>query len=101
MIFPYFIELAFILFAIGLAGIAADRHFVAIIIAVEIILVASLVALVSFFTSTAAVSSGPVLMLISIWAVAATEIIVLITFYVYMKYNGINFDITGLSKMKW
>jgi hypothetical protein len=37
--FPYLIELAFILFAIGIAGIASDRHLVAIIFAVELILV--------------------------------------------------------------
>ncbi len=99
--FPYLIELAFILFAIGIAGIASDRHLVAIIFAVELILVGSIIALISFFTASAAPSANPVILLISIWAVAATEIIVLITFYVYMKYNGISFDITKLSKMKW
>ena len=98
---PYLPELAFILFAIGLAGIASDRHFVAIILAIEVILIAGIIALVSFFTSAGTASAGPILMLIAIWAVAATEIIVLITFYVYMKYNGISFDITKLSKMKW
>ncbi len=99
--FPYLIELAFILFAIGLAGIASDRHFVALLLAVELIMVASIIALVSFFTSSTSASASPVIMLLSIWAVAATEIIVLITFYIYMKYNGISFDITTLSKMKW
>jgi NADH:ubiquinone oxidoreductase subunit K len=99
--FPYLIELAFVIFAIGLAGIASDRHFVAILLAVELILVASIIALVSFFTSASSASASPVIMLIAIWSVAATEIIVLITFYVYMKYNGVSFDITTLSKMKW
>jgi hypothetical protein len=40
-------------------------------------------------------------MFIAIWAVAAVEVITLVTFYVYMKSRGFNFDVSKLSKLKW
>ena len=63
--------------------------------------VASAIALVSFFSYGAVPNQGAIVMLISIWAVAAAEIITLVTFYVYMKSRRIDFDVTRLSRMKW
>lgn len=97
----YLFALSLALFAIGLAGIASDRHFIVIMLAVELILVASTVALVSFFSYAKASSADPVMMLFSIFAVAAAEIVTVVTFYVYMKHHGVDFDISKLSKMKW
>ncbi len=97
----YLIALSIALFAIGLAGIATDRHLVVIMLAVELIFAASMIALVSFFSYPGKASPGAVLMMFAIFTVAAAEIITVITFYVYMKRGGIDFDVTKLSKLKW
>ncbi len=101
IILTYIFALSIALLCIGLAGIAADRHLVVIMLAVEIIFVSSIIALVGFFSYGSTVNPSAALMLFSIFGVAASEIIALITFYVYMKYNGIDFDVTKLSKLKW
>ena len=100
VIYAYVLGLA--LFAIGIAGIAADRHFIVIMLAIELMFAASTVMLVAFF---AAGSSGnspdAVTMLFAIFSVAAAEIIAVVSFYVYMKHNGIAFDVSKLSEMRW
>jgi NADH-quinone oxidoreductase subunit K len=102
MIFlTYPIALSIVLFSIGLAGIATDRHLVVIMLAVELIFVASIIALVSFFSYGSQSNPDAVLMLFAIFTVAAVEIITVITFYVYMKRSGIEFDVAKLSRLKW
>lgn len=101
IILSYVLALAIALFGIGLAGIAADRHLIVIMLAVELILVASTVALVGFFSYGQSPNPDAVLMLFSIFAVAAVEVITVITFYVYMKHHGIEFDVSKLSRLKW
>lgn len=86
---------------IAFAGIATDKHFIVIMLAIELILASSTILLVLFFSSNATPNPDALAMLVSIWAVAAVEIITLITFYVYMKYRDIGFDVTKLSKLKW
>lgn len=97
----YLFALSIALLSIGLAAIASERHLVVIMLAVELIFVASTMALISFFSYGTHPDSGAVIMLFAIFAVAAVEIITVITFYVYMKYHGIEFDVTKLSKLKW
>ena len=97
----YIYALSVALFAIGLAGIATERHLVVIMLSVELIFVASTIALVGYFSYGATANPQAVLMLFSIFAVAAVEIITVITFYVYMRHNRIEFDVTKLSKLKW
>ena len=97
----YLFGLSIALFAIGLAGIAADRHLIVILLAVELILVASTIGLVAFYSSGAADGPDAVLMLFAIFSVAAVEVMAAITFYIYMKRYGIDFDVAKLSKMKW
>jgi NADH:ubiquinone oxidoreductase subunit K len=89
------------LVGIAFAGLASDRHFLVIMLAIELILVASTILLVGFFTYSSNPDPGAFMMLISIWTVAAVEIITLITFYLYMKQRNVDFDVTKLSKMKW
>ena len=98
---PYLIALGIALFAIGLAGIASDRHLVVIMLAVELIFAASIISLVSFFSYSVKATPDAVMMLFAIFTVAAVEIITVITFYVYMKHSRIEFDVTKLSKLKW
>ena len=89
------------LFAVAIAGIISTRHFVVIMIAIELIFIASIIALVSFFAYAQNADYSAVPMLVSIWSVAAVEIIALITFYMYMKQRGFDFNITRLSRLKW
>ena len=101
MMLGYLLVVAASLLAVALAAIISDRHFVAILLAIELIFIASTIALVSFFSYSASSDPSAVTMLISIWSVAAVEIIVLVTFYVYMKSRGFDFDVAKLSKLKW
>ncbi len=93
--------LSIALLSIGLAGVATDRHLIVIMLSIELIFVASIILLVGFFSSNAIVNPDAVIMLMSIFAVAAVEIITVITFYVYMKHRGAEFDVRKLSKLKW
>ncbi len=93
--------LSLALLSVGLAGIATDRHLIVIMLSIELIFVASLIALVGFFSSSPVPNPDAVIMLLSIFAVAAAEIITVVTFYVYMKHREADFDVRKLSKMKW
>ena len=97
----YFFALGMALVGIAFAGIASDKHFVIILLGIELILVASTILLVTFFEYSSTPNPGALIMLVSIWAVAAVEIITLITFYLYMKERNVDFDVTKLSKMRW
>jgi NADH:ubiquinone oxidoreductase subunit K len=101
IVLAYVFALAVALIGVAMAGLATDRHFIVIMLGIELILLASTIALVAFFESNNAVNPGAMVLLISIWAVAAVEIITLITFYVYMKFRRIDFDVSKLSKMRW
>ncbi|MDE1851332.1 MAG: hypothetical protein KGH69_01415 [Candidatus Micrarchaeota archaeon] len=89
------------LLGVALAGIITDRHFVIIMLAVEVMLVASMVATVAFISYASDADPMGFVLLAALWAVAATETIALVTFYVYMKYRGVDFDVTKLSRMRW
>jgi NADH:ubiquinone oxidoreductase subunit K len=97
----YLLILAVTLLGIALAGIIAEKHFVTVMLAIELVFIASTIALVSFFAYAQDPDPSAVIMLIGIWSVASVEIITLITFYMYMKAKGFDFDITKLSKFKW
>jgi NADH:ubiquinone oxidoreductase subunit K len=93
-----FLLLGFALFAIGVAGIAASRHFVIMILAVEIILVASSLIAVSLYSF---LSSGEILsLLFVIWSIAAIEVIALVVFYRYLAKLEVSLDVTKLIKYK-
>jgi NADH:ubiquinone oxidoreductase subunit K len=89
------------LFAIALAGIISNRHFIVIMLGVELIFIASIFGLISFFSYARNPDPSAVIMLIALWSVAAAEVIALITFYVYMKAHGSDFDVVKLSRLKW
>ncbi len=97
----YLFSLSLALVGIALAGLGSDRHFVVIVLGIELILVASMIALVAFFDFSAGQNPGAVAMLVALWAVAAVEIVTLVTFYVYMRFRGVGFDVAKLSRMRW
>lgn len=97
----YLYVLSAVLLAIGLAGIASDRHLIVIMLSVELIFMASIVLLVGIFSYSSKPNSDAVMMLFAIFSVAAVEVITVISFYMYMRHNRIEFDVTKLSKLKW
>ena len=95
---PYFIILSFALLAMGAAGIASSRHFLIMILSVEIILVgASLLTVVFFYYNT---GGGVMLPLFLVWTIAASEAIALIAFYRYMARFELSLDVSKLSKYR-
>lgn len=97
----YLVALGAGLVAVALAGIGTNRHFIIIMLGVELILLASTIVLIGFMSYNASSSPSGVFLLLSIWAVASAEIITLIAFYVYMKAKGFDFDVSKLSRLKW
>ena len=101
MALEYLLALSLGMIAVALAGIAAHRNLIVIMIGIELIFVASTIMLVSFFDYNPVSTPGGVILLFSIWAVASAEIITVIALYVYMKSNGISLDVSKLTRMKW
>jgi NADH:ubiquinone oxidoreductase subunit K len=97
----YIVASAVLIMGIALAGLLSDRHFIAIMLGIELIFVADTILVIGGFSLYQSPNPAAVVMLVGIWAVAAVEIITLITFYVYMKANRIDFDVRKLSKLKW
>ena len=95
---PIFLFLSFALFSLGVAGIAASRHFVIMILSVELVLVSSSLVAVSIYSY---VSTGEILsLLFAIWSIAALEVIALVVFYRYLAKMEVSLDVTKLTKYK-
>lgn len=90
--------LSIALFAIGIGGILASRHFLIMMLSIEVALVASTLLALSFFYYAAV--SNILLFLLAVWAVASVEVIVLVALYRYMVKGEISLDVTKLSKLK-
>ncbi|MGI0141690.1 MAG: hypothetical protein ACREBF_03525 [Candidatus Micrarchaeales archaeon] len=86
--------------AIGLAGTVGSRHFIITILSIEIIFAGSMTLLTAFFDYSTITGGSFFLILLSLWAVASTEIIGLVAFYVYMKSKVADFDLKKLMQMK-
>jgi NADH:ubiquinone oxidoreductase subunit K len=97
----YILSICVALVSIGIAGVAIEKNFITLMLAIELIFLASTIAFVGFFSYSLAPNASGFVGLITVWAVAAVEIISLIAIYIYMKANGFDFDIALLSKLKW
>jgi len=84
--------------AAGISGIIFSRNFVAIMLAVELIIISGIVITVSFINASTAVGA---MLLISLWAIAAVEAIATVTLYAFMKARGSNFRVDKLNLLKW
>ncbi|MGC8629024.1 MAG: hypothetical protein ACP5T4_02325 [Candidatus Micrarchaeia archaeon] len=100
---PFLILLAtsLLVFSGAAAALFFVRHFALVILSIELMFVASTLLLVSFFTFMANPGSDGIMLLFSLWAIAAAEAMALITFYIFMKSKGFNFDIRNLNRLKW
>jgi NADH-quinone oxidoreductase subunit K len=98
MIFIYLLGLSLILFAIGIAGISSSRHFIVMMFSVEIVLVAAALLAASVFSY---LGIGSILLLLfTVWAVAAAEVVVAISLYQYMVKAEVSLDVSKLSKLR-
>jgi NADH:ubiquinone oxidoreductase subunit K len=96
--FLLFIGAALAMFSLGIAGIVASRHAVIVVLSSEIGLVASMLLSLAAF---AYYSPGNLLaLLFSIWAIMASEAIMLIVFYRYLAKGEMSLDISKLSKYR-
>lgn len=98
MIFIYFLGLSFALFALGIAGVAASRHFLIMMLSVEVAIIASTLLATAFFYYAA--PGDIIVLLLSIWTVASMEVLALVAFYRYLEVHDISLDVTKLSKLK-
>jgi NADH:ubiquinone oxidoreductase subunit K len=97
MIFIYILMVGIALFALGVSGMAASKHLIVIIAAAEVALAATtIVALSNFGLSD---SSGLISFLFVVWAVGASEVMVLVAFYRYLSKERLSLDISKLSEL--
>jgi NADH:ubiquinone oxidoreductase subunit K len=98
MIFLYFIAVSIGLFAVGLVGVVASRHFIIMMLGVEIAFTAAIVLAAASFAYAA--PGNIVGLLFTVWAVASAEIMGMVALYRYMSVHGISMDVRQLSKLK-
>ena len=99
MIFAYFLAVGFGLFAVGVVGVAASRHFIIMMLAVEIALSAAIVVAAAGFVYGSA--GGDILgLLFTLWAVASAEIMGMVAVYRYMISMGVSMDLRELVKQR-
>ena len=94
----YFVFTSFGLFTVGIVGVAATRHFLLMIISLEVALVGSTLLTTSFYYTT--VNGNIMLLLFAIWTVAAVEAIALVSFYRYLSKYETSLDVTKLSRLR-
>jgi NADH:ubiquinone oxidoreductase subunit K len=92
----YFIIMGLGLLSIGIAGIIGSRHFVVIILSIEIILISASLLAVSLYGYSYSPMILPLLFII--WAIAAIDVIALVVLYRYTTLFKTDLDVSKLSK---
>ncbi len=95
----YPLMLSFALLAIGIAGVIASRHFIIMMLSIELAFVGSIILLLGFFDMIQGVSLA-MLLLASIWAVLVAEVSGIVVFYIYIKKRGMGFDVSAFSRLR-
>lgn len=96
--FAYLLLLGFALLSIGIAGIAASRHFVVMVLSIEVILAAASLLALNFYTF---VSVGEILpLLFIIWAIAALDVLALVVLYRYLAKFKASMDVSKLERLR-
>lgn len=96
----YLLLAPMILVAIAVAGLVNEKHFVVLLLGVELIFLSSTLIIGYAFSALQAPDPSGVMALIAVWSAAAAEVIALIAFYIYMKSSGVDFDVTKLSRLR-
>lgn len=95
----YFLALGFAAFAAGISGIAVSRHFLIMMLSVEVAIMAStLLAAMFFYFST---NGNVLILLLTTWSVAAMEVIALVAVYRHLAKFEVSMDVSKLSKLKY
>lgn len=94
----FFMIVSFALFSIGIAGVAATRHFLLMILSIEIAIVASTLISTAFYYYNTAGNLMP--LLFTMWTIAAVEAIALVAFFRYISKYEVDMDVTKLSKLR-
>ena len=77
---------------------AQKRHFVVIILSIEIMLVAASLFAISLYGYSYSATILPLLFVI--WATAVLDVIALVVFYRYLSRFKIDLNVTKLSRLK-
>lgn len=94
----YILVLGFALFSIGVAGVVASKHFVIMVLSIEVMLVSSSMVAISVYSY---LSGGEILpLLFVIWAIAALDVIALVVFYRYLAKMKVSLDVTRLNRLR-
>ncbi len=94
----YFVAVSITLFVIGIAGVVITRHFLLMLLSIEVAIAAAALLAVTFFYSIA--PGNIMLLLFTIWTIAASEAIALVSFYRYLSKYEASLDVTRLSRLK-
>ncbi len=100
MFMIYLMALAISILAIGIAGVVSSKNFVIIILSTELIISGSILAAVSFFSSSTIENGSFGILILSLWVIAGVEIIMLVAFYMSMKQQVGYFNVNKLSRGK-
>lgn len=95
----YPLALSIAMLAAGIAGVMASRHFIIMMLSIELVFVGSIILLIGFFDMIQG-SVLAVLLLSSIWAVLVAEVSGIVVFYIYMKKRGLGFDVSRFSRLR-
>jgi NADH:ubiquinone oxidoreductase subunit K len=94
----YFLGLGFAIFAAGICGMVASRHFLVMMLSSEAAIIAStLLSTMFFYFST---NGNIIPLLLSLWSVASIEVMALVVVYRYLVKMEIGFDVTKMSNLK-
>lgn len=99
MIFAYFLAVGFAIFAIGAVGVAASRHFIIMMLAVEVAFSAAVIVSAAGFVY-GGVGGNIIGLLFTLWGVASAEIMGMVAVYRYLVAQGISMDLRDLSKLR-
>lgn len=98
MMFIYFLIVSISIFAVGIAGVVANRNFLIMLLSIEIAITASTLLAMSVFYYVSAFDIA--IFLITIWSIASVEVMALVVFNRFMAREEASMDVTKLSKLK-
>lgn len=93
----YFVMLAIALFAVGMVGVGMTRHFLVMLIALEVSISAAALLAAAFYSY---IGGDVMLVLFMAWTIAAVEAMALVSFYRYLARFEVSMDVTRLSRIK-
>ncbi|MGC8670012.1 MAG: hypothetical protein ACP5TL_02575 [Candidatus Micrarchaeia archaeon] len=96
--FTYMLVLCLSIISLGLAGAASSRHFIIMVVSIELILLGSSLLAVTMFYYT--IEGNIILLLMAIWSIMSLEVIAAVVLYRYMERAKMSLDVTKLSNQR-